>query len=259
MKKSFWIAVIAALVLPLGAVADHHEAAEEQKPLTDVWLLVPKRGMEAEFTKAAAKHMAFRVKAGETRSWSVFRPVIGEKMAVVQFRSCCFEYADLDANMAADVELGLNDDWNTNVDPYVDHYHHYIDSNDWENSHWPDGSDGPYYGVTSWRLKENAGPGSDEMRKTFSQLAIKEGWAEEHNWLWLSPIGGEPKLAIVTSMESLADLAPDETTFPEFVTEKMGSAEDAMKMFEQFGSGFASSDYTVWMHDTEISTPSTEE
>ena len=27
MKKSFWIAVIAALILPLGAVADHHEAA----------------------------------------------------------------------------------------------------------------------------------------------------------------------------------------------------------------------------------------
>ncbi len=262
MKKSFWIAVIAALVLPLGAVADHHkaaEAAEEQPPLTDVWVLIPKRGMEAEFTKAAAKHMAFRAKAGETRSWSGFRPVIGEKMAVVQFRSCCFDYADLDANMAADVKLGLNDNWNANVDPYVDHYHHYIDSNDWENSHWPDGSNGPYYGVTSWKLKENAGPGSGEARKKFSQLAIKEGWAEGHNWLWLSPIGGADKLALVISMESLADLAPEENTFFEFLTEKMGSAEDAMEIFEQFGSGFASSDYTVWMHDTEISTPSTEE
>ena len=259
MKKSFWIAVIAALVLPLGAVADHHEAAEQPAPLTDVWLMVPKRGMEADFTAAVAKHMAFRVKAGESRSWLAFRPVLGENLAVVQYRSCCFDYADLDTNMAESAKLGLDEDWNSNVDPYVEHYHHYFDVNDWENSHWPDGSDGPYYAVSSWKLKENTGPGSGEARKKFSQMAIKEGWAEGHNWLWLQPRGGEPRLALVTSMESLADLAPEENTFFEFVSEKMGSAEDAMKMLDQFGSSFASSDFTVWMHDTAISTPSTEE
>ena len=90
-------------------------------------------------------------------------------------------------------------------------------------------------------------------------MAIKEGWAEGHNWLWLRPIGGEQRLALVNSMESLAELAPEENTFFEFISEKMGSAEEAMKMFDQFGSSFASSDFTVWMHDTAISTPSTEE
>jgi hypothetical protein len=59
-------------------------------------------------------------------------------------------------------------------------------------------------------------------------------------------------------METLADLAPEENTFFDFLAEKMGSAEDAMKIFDQFGSGFTSSDFTVWMHDTAISTPSTE-
>ncbi len=259
MKKSFWIAVIAALVLPLGAVADQHEAAEQPPPLTDVWLLVPKRGMEAEFAAAAAKHMAFRVKAGETRSWMAFRPVIGENIAVVQYRSCCFDYADMDAYMAEGAKLGLDDDWNANVDPYVDHYHHYFDVNDWENSHWPDDSNGPYYGVTSWKLKEDAGPGPEEARKKFSQMAKKEGWAEEHNWLWLKTIGGKPRLAVVTSMENLADLAPEDENFFDFLTEKTGSAEDAMNLFMQFGSGFASSDFTVWMYDAAISTPSTEE
>ncbi|MDH3266598.1 MAG: hypothetical protein OEM25_06505, partial [Gammaproteobacteria bacterium] len=83
-------------------------------------------------------------------------------------------------------------------------------------------------------------------------------WAEGHNWLWLKSIGGEPRLALVTSMENLAELAPDENTFFDFVAEKMGSAEDAMKMFDQFGSGFASSDFTVWMYDAAIATPSTE-
>ena len=110
MKKSFWIAVIAALVLPLGAVADHHEAAEQQPPLTDVWLMVPKRGMEADFSQAVAKHMAFRVKAGESRSWMAFRPVLGKNLSVVQYRSCCSDYAGLDKNMAEGAKLGLDKD-----------------------------------------------------------------------------------------------------------------------------------------------------
>jgi len=213
--------------------------------------------MEADFAAAAAKHMAFRVKAGESRTWMVFRPVVGENLAVVQYRSCCFNYADLDANNAADAELGLNDDWNENVDQYVDHYHHYFDVADWENSHWPEGSDGPYFAVTSWALKENVGPGPGEARKKFSQMAKKEGWAEgDHNWLWLESIGGKPRLTVVSSMDSLADLAPEDPSFFEFASEKMGSAEDAMAMFDQFGSGFANSDFTVWVYDEELSTPS---
>ena len=256
MKKSFWIAVIAALVLPLGAFADSHEGAEQPAPLTDVWWVVPKRGMEAEFTAAVTKHMAFRAKAGESYAWMAFRPVIGKNLTPVLFRSCCFEYADLDPYQAEREELGLNDDWNKHVDQYVDHYHHYYDVNDWENSHWPEGSNGPYFAVTTWALKENAGPGPGEARKKFSQMAKKEGWAEDHNWLWLQTIGGSPQLGVVSSMASLAELAPEEKTFFEFAVEQMGSEEDVMKMFESFGSGFASSDFTVWMYDAELSTPS---
>lgn len=256
MKKSFWIAVIAALILPIGAFADSHEGAEQPAPLTDVWWVVPKKGMEAEFTEAAKKHMAFRSKAGESHAWMAFRPVIAKNMGVVLYRSCCFDYGDLDAYMTEREELGLNDDWNKNVDQYVDHYHHYYDVNDWENSHWPEGSNGPYFAVTTWSIKQNAGPAPDEARKRFSQMAKKEGWADDHNWLWLQNIGGSPQLAVVSSMDSLADLAPDEPSFFEFASEKMDSAEEAMAMFGEFGSAFASSDFTVWMYDAEISTPS---
>ena len=246
------------MLLPLGALADNHEGAEQAAPLTDVWWVVPKQGMGAEFTAAVTKHMAFRAKAGESHSWMAFRPVIAKNMAPVLFRSCCFEYADLDPYQAERQELGLNDDWNKNVDKYVDHYHHYYDVNDWENSHWPEGSNGPYFAVTTWALKENMGPGPGEARKKFSQMAKQEGWAEDHNWLWLKSIGGSPQLAIVSSMASLAELAPEENTFFDFVAEQMGSEEDAMKMFQSFGAGFASSDFTVWMYDAELSTPSTD-
>lgn len=260
MKKFSWIAVVAAFVLPLGALAEHHEEPEEPAPLTDVWLLVPKAGMQAEFAEAAEKHMAFRAEAGESRSWMAFRPVIGSNMAVVQFRSCCFDYADMDAYIAEDGELGLSANWNENVDQYVDHYHHYMDRNDWENSHWPEGSDGPYYGVTAWTWKEGAGPAPDEVRKTFSQTAKTEGWADAgNNWIWLQRIGGEPTLAIVSSYASFADMAPPEQSFFEFLTEKLGSEEEASEMFTTFGSGFSSSEYSVWEYDENLSTPSEEE
>ena len=259
MKNFAWIAVFAALVLPLGAVADHHEEPEQPGPLTDVWLMVPKQGMQAEFTAAAKKHIAFRAKAGESRTWMAFRPVIGDNMNIVQYRACCFDYADQDAYITEDEQLGLSDDWNKNVDQYVDHYHHYLEKNDWENSHWPEGSDGPYYGATTWTWKQGAGPGPSEVRKKFSQMAKKDGWADAgHNWLWLERMGGEPIIAIVSSFESFADMAPDEQSFFEFIAEKTGSIEDAREMFKTFSSGFESSDYTVWVYDADLSTPSSE-
>lgn len=260
MKKFTWIAVYAALLLPLGVLADSHETPEQPGQLTDVWMIVPKQGMQAEFTEAAKTHMAWRAKVGESRSWMAFRPVIGDNMAVVLFRACCFDYADQDAYIVEEAKLGLGDDWAKNVDPYVGHYHHYLEKNDWENSYWPEGSDGPYYGVTSWTWKEAAGPEPEEIRKQFSQMA-KDGWGDAgngHNWLWLERIGGKPNLAVVSSFESYADMAPDEPSFFEFIAEKAGSAEEASEMFTKFGSGFESSDYTVWMYDAELATPSSD-
>jgi hypothetical protein len=262
MKRCTWIAVFAALVLPLGALADSHEAPEEPAPLSDVWIIAIKGGMDAKFTEAAKKHMAFRAKAGESRTWMGYRQVIGDKLNVVQYRACCFDYADQDAYMVEDEKLGLADDWNKNVDQYVDHYHHYLEKTDWENSHWPEGSDGPYYGVTSWTWKEGAGPGPGEARKEFSQTAKKEGWGEAgngHNWLWMHRIGGKDVLSLVISFASFADMAPDEPSFFDFLAEKMGSAEAASEMFTKFGAGFESSDYSVWVYDAEISTPKKKE
>jgi len=69
MKKSSLIvslAGVAALMLPFGVLADSHEGAMDQGPITDIWYVVPKRGMEAQFTEAMQAHMAFRADAGET-------------------------------------------------------------------------------------------------------------------------------------------------------------------------------------------------
>ncbi len=255
MKKVSFIVSAAALLLPLGVLADGHE---EEPSLTDVWIMMPKRGMEAQFSEAVTAHMARRKEAGEERSWNAYTVAVGHKIGPVQFRACCFDWADQDAYLAADYQATLGADWNENVDQYVDHYHHYIEEIDRENSHWEDGeaTEGPYYGVTTWHWKEGAGPAPSEMRKKLSQIAMEEGgWADSgRNWMWLSRMGGKPVLMIVAPFSSYADMAPPETTFFDMVSEKVG-AEDASEMFTTFGSGFSSSDYTVWQHAPELSTP----
>ena len=259
MKKVSFIVSVAALLLPMGALADEHE---EEPSLADVWIMMPKQGMAAEFSEAVTAHMARRKEAGEERSWSAFAVELGHKMGVVQFRACCFDWADQDAYNAADYQPALAADWNENVDPFVDHYHHYIEEIDREHSHWPDdeSTEGPFYGVTTWHWKENAGPGPGEMRKELSKIAMEDGgWADSgRNWLWLNRMGGKPVLMIVAPFSNYADMAPPETSFFDMVSEKVG-AEKAAEMFTTFGSGFSSSDYTVWRYEEGLSTPADDE
>jgi hypothetical protein len=254
------IAAIAALTLPYSAFSQEDEEAEAPGPLSDLWMVVVKPGMDAEFAEAMAAHIKFRADAGESRRWDSYRVAVGHDIRPIGIRSCCFNWADLDTYQAEDDELGLSANWNENVNQYVDHYHHYIEEVDWDNSHWPDGSNGPFFGVTTWYLKEGAGPESNQAMEKMSQLAKNDGWAddESNNWLWLSRVGGKDALMIVSSYANYADMAPPEQNFFEFATEKLG-AEEAGAMFDDFGSGFASSDYTIWEHDEDLSTPSDDE
>jgi hypothetical protein len=111
-----------------------------------------------------------------------------------------------------------------------------------------------YYGVTTWTWKEDAGPGPNEARKKFSQMAKSEGWGEAGNeWLWASRIGGKPTMYIVSGFDNYADMAPPEQSFYDFLVEKMGDEEEVQKTFATFNSGFSSSDYTVWTQIEELS------
>ncbi len=263
MKKSSLIvslAGIAALMLPFGLLADSHEGAMDRGPITDIWYVVPKRGMEAQFAEAMTAHIAFRADAGETQGWQAYRVVAGHDISPIAFRRCCFEWADLDAFEAESAEKGLDANFSENVDQYVDHYHHYVERIDWENSHWPDGEiDGPFYGVTSWTVKQGAGPGTEEARKKLSDVALNQGWSEAgHNWVWVTRIVGKPIVQVVTSKKNYADFEPSKPSFFEFVTEQLG-AEEAGAVFGQFGSGFTGSDYTIWKYDASLSTPSDDE
>lgn len=253
MRKVVLGFCLAMLLAPFSLLADSHE---KPPALSDVWQVVPKQGMENQFEDAVKAHMQFRADAGESRGWWVFTPTIGYNMNIYAFRSCCFNWADLDTFVAEGQEKGFGENWNANVHQYVDHYHHYIEKTDWENSHWPEGEDkGPYYGVTEWIWKEDAGPESSDAMEKMSQVALEEGWAETGaQWLWLDRTGGKPAMAIVISHENYADMAPPEQSFGEFLAEKIGEKK-ADAVFADFNSGFKSSQYSVWYHREDLSSP----
>ena len=261
MKKlSFVTSIVASLALlaPLSLFADGHEEAEAAPaPLTEVWMAVPKAGMMSDFIKAVTADAAIRQEKGDSRSWQAYTVAVGDNLNIVQFRACCFNWADQDTYMADSMEKGLGQNWQDNVHQYVDHYHHYFESVDWENSHWPDGEgNGPYYGVTSWTQKQGAGPASGEARKTMSQTAKENDW--DSNWLWLFRVGGKSTTAVVTSYSNYADMEPPEQSLFEFMAEKLGD-EEAAKVFADFGSGFADSEYTIWKHHEGMSYAAAEE
>ncbi len=243
------LAGIAMLILPLTLSADHHEKRAE---LTDVWLMMPKQGMATQFEDAVKSHMAFREDAGDPREWEGYSVALGSNPSLYMWRYCCFNWADQDSYTSEDADKGLSENWFANVDQYVDHYHHYMESMDWETSNWPeDMAQDAYYGVTTWDLKEGAGPGPNQARKQLSQIALDEGW--DYKWLWHSRIGGSPKLMIVSPYANFAAMEPPEQEFFEFVAQHLGSEEEAGKIFDQFASGFTGSDYTVWAYRDDLS------
>jgi len=255
MKLSRYSGLIAAAllaVLPFAATAQDDGAAPA---LATAWMLVPKKGMGAEFEAAIKEHVAMREEAGDSRDWQMYVPVIGRKMNVYAVRYCCFDWPDQDAYGEEAQEKGFGEHFNETVMPYVDYIQHYLERIDMENSAWPENTDGyKYFGVTSWVWEEDASMQVDEVRKQFSQAAIEHGWGEDNPWVWMNRIGGKPMLMLVSPFKSYADMAPPEQSFFEFMIENTDMDEgDVAGMFETFGDGFESSDYTVWMHRPDLS------
>jgi hypothetical protein len=63
---------------------------------------------------------------------------------------------------------------------------------------------------------------------------------------------------LVSPYDSFADMAPPEQEFFDFVAEKLGSEEEAGKIFAAFSGGFTGSSYTIWQHRPDLSSPEME-
>ena len=248
-----------ALLFAFNALAEGHE--EERGAISDVWVFAVKRGMEEQFTTAMKEHIAVRKEMGEARVWYAYRAEVGHHPGLVMYRSAPMSYADHDAYLAGDFSA-MSEAFNENIDPLVDHYHHYIDSYDWKNSHWPDDetTEGPLYTEVSRTWKPGGGTASNQARERMSQIALDDGWAEKgYEWLWVNRTGGKPMQAMGGPRAKDADMAPTGDDFGEWLAEQVGSDEEAAGIIKTWLKGFSETNVTIWRHDPEISTPSDEE
>ena len=74
---------VVALIAPLSLFADEAEEAAPP-PLSDVWIIVPKTGMEGQFREAVAAEAKARTELGDTHDWQAYTVEIGHKMNAVQ-------------------------------------------------------------------------------------------------------------------------------------------------------------------------------
>lgn len=254
MKKTSIITSMlgtALLLIPLSLFAQDDERAA----LTDVWYVMPKAGMMAEFEAAATAHIAFRRDAGDSRNWEAYASALGSNPQLYQWRAGGLEWADMDAYAAEDQANGYSEHWFTNVDQYVDHYHHYMEEADYENSQWPaDLGQQPYYGVTTWKIQVGAGLDGFEARKELSKIGMEEGW--EENWLWQTRTGGSDTLILVNELENMAAMESPEQSYFEFVSEKR-SPEVAADLFSKFADRYTDASYTIWAHRPDLSSEET--
>jgi hypothetical protein len=247
-----------ALLFSFSAFAQ--EPAEERGDISDVWVFAVKRGMEAEFTAAMKEHIAVRKEMGEPRTWYGYRAEVGQHPGLVMYRSAPMSYADHDAYLGNDLSA-IEEVFNEKIDPLVNHYHHYIESYDWKNSHWPDSesTEGPLFIEVARKWRPDA-VGSNKARERMSQIALNDGWAEKgYEWLWVNRMGGAPTQSIVFPNSNYADMAPTGDDFGAWLAEQVGSEEEATKIFKAWLSGFSETNTTVWRYDPSISTPSDDE
>ena len=252
------LAGFVALLFTFNAFADGHE--EEPGAISDVWVFALKRGMEDEFAAAMSEHIAARKEMGEPRTWYAYRAEVGHHPGLIMYRSAPMSYADHDAYLSTDFSE-ISAAFSENIDSLVDHFHHYIDSYDWENSHWPDNetTEGPLFTEVVRKWRPGGGYASNQARKKMSQVALNDGWAEKgHEWLWLDRTGGAPAQAIVFPNANYAGMAPTGEEFGAWFTEQLGSEEAVAEVFENWLSGFSSVDVTIWRLDPSLSTPSDE-
>ncbi|MBT8040079.1 MAG: hypothetical protein HKO85_05705 [Xanthomonadales bacterium] len=249
IRSMFVFAVLSVfLAAPLAAQDAPHR-------LSEMWTMVPKADQSKDFYDGLKAHMEMRAELGDPRTWDAYTPMLGDELNIVGVRSCCFNWADMDAYRKwSEENSAVNDHFQSHVAPHVESYAHYIDEISWVNSNWK--SDwGPYrfFGATQFKLKPGHAGTFDAARDKISQIAINQGWAtEEHPWIWSRQVGSLTE-SIVVPYRNFADMEPGEQNFFDFLSNVLGSDEAADALFKDLTSGVEEQSYQIWELNESLS------
>ena len=231
-------------------------AEDQQPPLAEEWLFTVKADQTGAFHAAMKAHAEFRQESNDPRSWQVYEAIVGQKLNQYVIRHCCFNWADLDTHTKWDEDhpqvLGH---WFETVAPHVVSTEHYFSEVDWPNSNWSaDAGPFRYFVVNEWNIKGGHEADFAAARKTMSQIAINQGWANaSRNWVWTTQVGGRATSSVVVPHRNFASMGGSEETFFEFLTEHMGSAESAGELMKKFSASTWGTTTTIWEHRPKLS------
>ncbi len=217
--------------------------------LAETWVMTPKAGAGAELEKALKKHTAHRNKLEDPRDWQVFSQVLGNDLGSILVRSSGFTWADMDSYEAWSRDKNPQKHFNEYVDPAVSNYGHYLFTMDIANSHWPEGTEYNFVGVTTYVVKAGHYAAMKKDLKLMSDAAKSPDWP--YNWLWYESVS-DGDLSLAVPFNNYADMAPAEQTFREFLTKTMESKEKADELIGSWMSHFESTQYMVYRHRKDL-------
>ena len=260
MKARYCRSLLVAMLVPMflllpgtGAVAaDKSMSRTATGNIAERWLLWPKTGQTKEFEAALKEHAAWRKKAGESFSWTIYQPIVGSDLTYYVIRSDNHVWKDFDANDAWGTKAKAEDAYDQQVGTHVARAEHFFEETDARHSHWTENKDYKYFGVTTMRLK----PGSrgdmmtalDRIQKAFND----EKWPYPYRLAWL--IGGDDSLRIVIPMKSYAEMADPDPSVHKVLAKALGSEEAAGTTLKQFSGSFEDEQYTVFAIRPDLST-----
>lgn len=248
LLTSLWVALAFSLLVSSPVIA------QDEGSLADSWIIQVNRGEAEKFEAAFTKHLAFRIKQGDPRTWEVYQPVVGRDMGHYVVRTCCIKWADLDTYDEWAYTSKVSDNWNKNVDRFVQSYAHEIDTIDFINSNWRDSDVAPaLISFTSYILKPGRQVQWSLAMSAMSKHAMAGGWP--YHWAWGESMGGAGERWLAVPYDNYAGMEPSDQTLAMFLAKQMESREAAMELMSEFSDAIEATDRTIYRYRADLSTP----
>lgn len=248
------LALACALLLVLVAFTAGVAAAQESPGhVATTWTVWSKPGHTAEFEEAIKAHAAWRKQAGDPMHWSIYSPVSGDDFDHLVIRSGDHHWADFDTEEAWALKAGAEKAFYDQVGAHVAKVSHSFGEDDLEHSHWKEDASYRYFGVNSMRFSPGASGDFYDALKSVTAAAKAGEWPR--SWAIVRQIGGGDDIVVVWPYRSYADMQRIEPGFDAVLAKHLGSEEEAKDVFKRLGSAIESSNYTIYVHRPDLSTP----
>lgn len=251
--------LLSALFTCASALGDDHKGdnkagmAAAEPVLAEMWMVWPKAGESRAFEAKLKEFVAWRKKAGDPMTWTVWSAALGDDLDAYGIRSQAVDWADLDAARDWGRQAKAGDKYQEMMAPLVHKVSRYIDEFDPELSHWKHEGDARYVGVSRVKVLPGKWGEVKASLQTFKKAADEQKWSE--SWAVMYNMGGSGGMLFVWPYDSYADMADPEVTGAALLEKALGSKEKAEEVMKSYGSGVERVDYTIWAHRPELSTP----